>query len=263
MKAMSIKDYFGLLPKGVKITDLLPRKHILALKVILLGFWQKIGLHGGRGSLKSSLAYIASILLAMHGDGSVLVLCKNLEGCRSAFALITWLFGKIGFNEKSGWRVVNNPYIKLVYHNPNNDKGSEYAIHIVQMTNESLMRKFNQDKTVSIVIAEDVDDLDGSGNHVHHLIDHAANRRQAILTYNKAKLAQNGLMGWFRKHTFGINEFHFTYKNVPRDWLGERFFEEAKMLREWKRNVYEVCYLGEEPKKPAKVKATLRIGKIA
>ena len=263
MKAMSIKDYFGLLPKGVKITDLLPRKHILALKVILLGFWQKIGLHGGRGSLKSTLAFVASILYAMHGDGNVLVLCKNASRCRCAYELIKWLFGRIGFDEKSGWRVVNNPYIKLVYHNPNNDKGSEYAIHIVQMTNESLMRKFNQDKTVSVVIAEDVDDLDVSCNHVHHLIDHAANRRQAILTYNKATLAQNGLLGWFKKHCFGINEYHFTYKNVPLAWLGKGFYDEATMMRGWKKDVYEVEYLGEEPKKPAKVKATLRIGKIA
>lgn len=260
---VTASEYFGLLPKGVKITDLLPRKHIQALKVILLGLWGKIGLHGGRGSLKSSLAYIASILLAMHGDGSVLVLCKNLERCRSAYELIKWIFGRIGFNEKSGWRVVNDPYIKLVYHNPEWDEGSERTIHIVQMTSDKLMRKFHQDKSVSVVVAEDLQDVANAKDVVHHLIDHAVNKRKSIMIYNKAELAKQGLMGWFRKHAFGIDEYHFTYKNVPRDWLGESFFEEADMMRDWKIDAYEVYYLGEEPKKPAKVNATLRIGKIA
>lgn len=242
---VTAKEYFGLLPEGVKITDILPKKHIKALKVILLGLnWVKIGLRGGRGALKSALAYVASILLTMHGDGDVLVLCKDMERCRSALELFKWLFERFGLGKENGWRIVMSPNIRLVYRNQDWDKGVEHTIHIVQMTNESLMERFHKDKAVTVIVAEDLQDVAKAKRVVHHQIDHAVNPRRAIMLYNKAEIEQEGLLDWFGKHTFGIQEFHLTYKDVPQEWLGKSFFVHAKELRRFRKDVYESYYIG-------------------
>lgn len=159
----------------------------------------------------------------------------------SVYAQLLWAIDKLGVNEY--WQAKIQP-LKLIY------KPSGQEIIFRGSNNQEDYRKLKSTKAkkgfFKYIWYEEVDEF--YGMHEIRSINQSILRGGAgfiaFYTYNPPKTVNS----WVNKEildTEGKYIHHSTYLDVPKEWLGEQFIEEAESLKRKDKIAYENEYIGE------------------
>jgi PBSX family phage terminase large subunit len=159
----------------------------------------------------------------------------------SVYAQLLWAIDKLGVNEY--WQAKIQP-LKLIY------KPSGQEIIFRGSNNQEDYRKLKSTKAkkgfFKYIWYEEVDEF--YGIHEIRSINQSILRGGAgfiaFYTYNPPKTVNS----WVNKEildTEGKYIHHSTYLDVPKEWLGEQFIEEAESLKRKDKIAYENEYIGE------------------
>ena len=159
----------------------------------------------------------------------------------SVYAQLLWAIDKLGVNEY--WQAKIQP-LKLIY------KPSGQEIIFRGSNNQEDYRKLKSTKAkkgfFKYIWYEEVDEF--YGMHEIRSINQSILRGGvgfiAFYTYNPPKTVNS----WVNKEildTEGKYIHHSTYLDVPKEWLGEQFIDEAEALKRKDKIAYENEYIGE------------------
>jgi len=199
-------------------------------------FWLK----GGRGSTKSSFAAIEILLGIMSDpDANAIGFRKVGETLRtSILGNFEWAMEML--NVSHLFKVTTSP-AEITY-KPTGQKillkGLDKALKV-----KSLKLKKGYFKFLWFEEAEEFNGMNEIRS-VQQSVLRGGEKFIQFITYNPP----NDPQAWVNKESLvakpGRHVHHSTYQDVPREWLGEKFIEDAEWLRENNILAYEHEYLG-------------------
>jgi PBSX family phage terminase large subunit len=200
-------------------------------------------LPGGRGSTKSSgISCIIIELLKNNSDMHALVLRKVGNTIKdSVYAQIKWAISKMGLDAEfkfkiSPFEITYKPTGQKIYF-----RGADDPMKI-----KSIKPEFGY---IGIVWFEELDQFAGPEEirNIQQSAIRGGDKAYRFKSYNPPRSKNN----WVNEYTEEVQEkdpealvTHSTYKDVPKDWLGERFIDDAEHLKEVNPAAYENEYMG-------------------
>ena len=196
---------------------------------------------GGRGSTKSSTVAMMIVELLKNNHDIHAVVCRKVGNTikDSVYSKIKWAIGKQEVSEefdakKSPLEITLKATGQKIYF-----RGADDPDKI-----KSISPEFGY---IGILWFEELDQF--SGEEEIRKIEQSALRGGDIAymfeSFNPPKTNSN----WANKYVLIPKEnrivHHSTYKDVPREWLGEPFIEEAEHLKKINPNAYDHEYGGE------------------
>lgn len=198
-------------------------------------------LKGGRGSTKSSFVAI-EIINGMMKDDKANAICYRKFANKlhdSVYENLIWAIDILKVSDY--WKVSKSP-LKIVY----------------KPTGQVILFRGLDDATKekSIKIAkgffkyiwfEEADQFDGLEElrKVTQSLIRTSGKSTVLYTYNPPKSMQN----WINAEVLLVRKdrliHHSTYLEVPKEWLGNQFIQEAEHLKNTKEDSYNHEYLGE------------------
>ena len=210
-------------------------------KAINTGEANEIIEKGGRGSAKSSYLSIELILqLIQHPDCHAAVFRKVGNTLRtSVYAQVCWAISTLGLNQK--FRCTVSPmectYLitgqKIMFFGLD-DPGKVKSIKV----------PFGY---IGIAWFEELDQYDGEEEirNVEQSLFRGGAFSLALKSFNPPAMARN----WSNQYVLESKRrklvHHSIYHDVPKDWLGTRFIEDAEYLKNTNEIAYRHEYLGE------------------
>ena len=197
-------------------------------------------LKGGRGSAKSSFASVEVLLqIVKHPDVHAVVMRKVANTLRTTvFAQYAWAVAALGLQDD--FKMTVSP-MELVY------KKTGQKIMFFGADDPGKIKSI---KTafgyIGILHFEELDQFGGEEEvrSIEQSILRGGEYALEFKTFNPPKTKNN----WANKYCL-INKpgqliHHSTYKTTPREWLGERFIDDAEHLKAINPKAYEHEYLG-------------------
>lgn len=200
-------------------------------------------LPGGRGSTKSSgISCIIIELLKNNSDMHALVLRKVGNTIKdSVYAQIKWAISKMGLDAEfkfktSPFEITYKPTGQKIYF-----RGADDPMKI-----KSIKPEFGY---IGIVWFEELDQFAGPEEirNIQQSAIRGGDKAYRFKSYNPPRSKNN----WVNEYTEEVQEkdpealvTHSTYKDVPKDWLGERFIDDAEHLKEVNPAAYDNEYMG-------------------
>ena len=195
---------------------------------------------GGRGSLKSTTyGMIIPELMKNHPDAHALVVRKVSNTCKdSVYAQIKWELRKQGIEEQ--FEATRNP-LEITL------KATGQKIYFRGADDPEKIKSIKPEfGYIAILWFEELDQFDGE-EEVRNITESAIRGGDIawiFKSFNPPKSANN----WANKYIKIPKEnrlvHHSVYTDVPPEWLGAAFLEEAEHLREVNPEAYEHEYLG-------------------
>lgn len=212
-------------------------------KIIKADKVEELWLKGGRGSTKSSFASIEVVLGTMKHEGANTVVFRRYDNelRDSVFGQVQWAVNKLQVDHL--WRFMVSP-MQAIYQ-PTGQK-----ILFKGADNPLKVKSINLGKGyIKYVWFEEVDQFGGMEemrNLMQSLLRGENHHRVALFSYNPPRSARS----WVNQETkipkVGRVIHHSDYRDVPRDWLGDRFITDAEHLEMTNETSYRHEYLGEE-----------------
>jgi PBSX family phage terminase large subunit len=201
-------------------------------------------LPGGRGSTKSSgISCIIIELLKNHSDMHALVLRKVGNTIKdSVYAQIKWAISKMGLDEEFKYKT--SPF-EITY-KPTNQKiyfrGADDPLKI-----KSIKPEFGY---IGIVWFEELDQFAGPEEvrNIQQSAIRGGDKAYRFKSFNPPRSKNNWANEYTTEAEFkddAAQVVRSTYKDVPADWLGEQFINDAEHLKEVNPAAYENEYMGE------------------
>lgn len=201
-------------------------------------------LPGGRGSTKSSgISCIIVELLKNHSDIHALVLRKVGNTIKdSVYSQLKWAISKMGLEaefkfKKSPFEITYIPTGQNIYF-----RGADDPLKI-----KSIKPEFGY---IGIIWFEELDQFAGPEEvrNIQQSAIRGGDKAFRFKSFNPPRSRNN----WANEYT-AETEFkndaakvvRSTYKDVPADWLGEQFINDAEHLKEVNPAAYENEYMGE------------------
>ena len=197
-------------------------------------------LKGGRGSAKSSFASVEVLLqIVKHPDVHAVVMRKVANTLRTTvFAQYAWAVAALGLQDD--FKMTVSP-MELVY------KKTGQKIMFFGADDPGKIKSI---KTafgyIGILHFEELDQFGGEEEvrNIEQSILRGGEYALEFKTFNPPKTKNN----WANKYCL-INKpgqliHHSTYRTTPREWLGERFIDDAEHLKAINPKAYEHEYLG-------------------
>lgn len=201
-------------------------------------------LPGGRGSTKSSgISCIIIELLKNNSDMHALVLRKVGNTIKdSVYAQIKWAISKMGLDAEfkfktSPFEITYKPTGQKIYF-----RGADDPLKI-----KSIKPEFGY---IGIVWFEELDQFAGPEEirNIQQSAIRGGDKAYRFKSFNPPRSKNN----WANEYTEEAHEkdpealvTHSTYKDVPKDWLGEQFINDAEHLKEVNPAAYDNEYMGE------------------
>lgn len=201
-------------------------------------------LPGGRGSTKSSgISCIIIELLKNNSDMHALVLRKVGNTIKdSVYAQIKWAISKMGLDAEfkfktSPFEITYKPTGQKIYF-----RGADDPLKI-----KSIKPEFGY---IGIVWFEELDQFAGPEEirNIQQSAIRGGDKAYRFKSFNPPRSKNN----WANEYTEEAQEkdpdalvMHSTYKDVPKDWLGEQFINDAEHLKEVNPAAYDNEYMGE------------------
>lgn len=200
-------------------------------------------LPGGRGSTKSSgISCIIPELLKNHPDMHALVLRKVGNTIKdSVYAQLKWGISKLGLDsdfkfKTSPFEITYKPTGQKIYF-----RGADDPLKI-----KSIKPEFGY---IGIVWFEELDQFAGPEEirNIQQSAIRGGDKAYRFKSFNPPRSKNN----WANEYTEEAQEkdpdalvVHSTYKDVPEDWLGEQFINDAEHLKEINPAAYDNEYMG-------------------
>ena len=195
---------------------------------------------GGRGSLKST--YISEKIIELIKNNPMMHACivrKVASTLRdSVYAQIKWAINELGLNDEFEFKVspLEIKYIptgQIIYF-----RGCDDPIKL-----KSIKTPFGY---IGILWKEEKDQLCGAAEerNINQSILRGGMESYDFSSYNPPKSKAN----WVNQEKLIPNDNRVictsNYKNVPLEWLGQKFIDDAEHLKETNPDAYEHEYLG-------------------
>ena len=212
-------------------------------KLILLNKLTEYWLRGGRGSTKSSFISIILILaIIKEPDANVIVFRRFDNEVRdSVFGQLKWAINKLQVGHLFKFYV--SPF-KIIY------EPTGQMIIFKGADNPKKIKSINLGTGyIKYAWFEECDQFGGMGEirNILQSIFRGTNKKQiAFYSYNPPKSARSWVNAETRVFKQG-RKVHFSdYRDVPPEWLGETFIENALHLKDINEEAYNHEYLGLE-----------------
>ncbi len=198
-------------------------------------------LYGGRGSTKSSFVS-TEIIFGMMQDPNANAVCFRKVGntlAESVFEQLLWAIDQLGVSHL--WKPTLSP-LRLTYL----PTGQRIVFRGCDDPNKSKSIKIRKGYFKYIWFEERAEfDSDDDERKILQSLMRGGDKYVVFYTWNPPK----SLNSWVNQDVL-LNEpdtlyDHSTYLTVPREWLGEEFYEEAEKLKKRNRLKYRHEYLGE------------------
>lgn len=201
-------------------------------------------LPGGRGSTKSSgISCITIELLKNHSDMHALVLRKVGNTIKdSVYAQIKWAVSKMGLEEEfkfktSPFEITYKPTGQKIYF-----RGADDPLKI-----KSIKPEFGY---IGIVWFEELDQFAGPEEvrNIQQSAIRGGDKAYRFKSFNPPRSKNNWANEYTTEAEFkdaAAKVVRSTYKDVPAEWLGEQFINDAEHLKEVNPAAYENEYMGE------------------
>lgn len=200
-------------------------------------YWLK----GGRGSTKSSFISIELILGIIRDENANAVVLRKLQTNLkdSVYNQIVWAIERLGLLHK--FRCNISP-LKITYRPTGQEilfRGTDDPTKIKSLK----VRK----GYVKYVWFEEADQFRGMDEirNINQSLLRGGSKFVVFYSYNPPASARS----WVNKEVLEVNPnryvHHSTYLDVPAEWLGEKFIEDAEHLKSTKPENYAHEYLGE------------------
>lgn len=197
-------------------------------------------LKGGRGSAKSSFASVEVVLqLIQHPNVHAVVMRKVANTLRtSVYAQYVWAMSALGLNDKfkctvSPMELIYLPTGQKIMFFGADDPGKVKSIKV----------PFGY---IGILHFEELDQFSGE-NEVRNLeqsILRGGDYALEFKTFNPPRTRNNWANQYCLQDKPGQMIHHSTFLTTPREWLGERFLDDADYLKTVNPSAYEHEYMG-------------------
>lgn len=210
------------------------------MRAIRREMYEEYLLHGGRGSTKSS--FVASAIIEiLRNNKDVHALCVRKVGNTlkdSVYAKIKWAIGaqeceELFDDKKNPLEITLKATGQKIYF-----RGADKPEKIKSITTEI--------GYIGVLWFEELDQFSGP-EEVRNITQSAirgGDKAWIFKTFNPPKSQNNWANEYAKVPKKNMLVHHSTYKDVPEDWLGKPFLEEAKHLKEVNPDAYEHEYLG-------------------
>lgn len=200
-----------------------------------------VWLGGGRGSMKSSFASLEVVYdIERNPDHNALVLMKQKANLRdSAYAQIVWAIQMLGLEDEyecpeSTLRITRKSTGQVILF-----RGCDNANKIKSI---KVKRGY-----IAMVWYEEADQFAGMAEirKINQSITRGGQDFVRLYTFNPPRSKScwiNERIAYLKAS--GQEVFESTYLDAPREWLGERFFDDAEELKESDPQSYEHEYMG-------------------
>lgn len=168
---------------------------------------------------------------------NVLVLVKTPAMMRSGKDYFSWAIDHLGLSDKYEYCHKNNSFVRKDTHN---------VIKFVAL--DSVVNQRIPLPQFSFVVIDDADTLSQiefiTGRNEVTILNQKQNGI-ILISYNP-RFKDNWLEKEGNSHKGDVNyrRYHADYRSVPRKWLGESFFKQAKILKRVNPKAYSEEYLG-------------------
>ena len=216
--------------------DIIERKHY--------EYW----LEGGRGSDKSSMwSEIVAELLENNPRMCALLIRKVGNTLKdSVYSQMQWGIDKLGEtypsvpqhwkSTKSPLEIINTNTGQVIYF-----RGADDPVKIKSI-------KPPKDKYIGIVVYEEFDQMNGMNEvgTIDRSVIRGGNDFIVFRVYNTPTSSQHFVNKEKRIPKADRLVHRSTYLDVPKEWLGTKFFDEAEYMKSVNEKQYRNVYLGEE-----------------
>ena len=203
---------------------------------------------GGRGSDKSSIwSEIVAELLENNENMCALLIRKVGNTLKdSVFSQMQWGIDKLGEtypqvpthwkSTKSPLEIVNEQTGQIIYF-----RGADDPVKIKSI-------KPPKDKYIGIVVYEECDQMNGMEEigTIDRSVVRGGEDFIVIRVYNTPKSSRHFINIEKKKPKKDRIVHRSTYLDVPKEWLGQKFFDEANYMKETNERQWRNIYLGEE-----------------
>ena len=198
-------------------------------------------LSGGRGSTKSSFASVEVLLWLLHHPQAHAVVLRKVKNTlrTSVYAQLRWAADALGLTgyvdcSVSPMQMVYRPTGQTVFFFGLDDPGKL----------KSLKTPFGY---VGVLWEEELDQFDGPEEirNAEQSVLRGGPQALVLRSFNPPASPRSWVNRCAREEKAGQVVHRSAYLDVPRAWLGERFFEEAEHLRQTNELAYRHEYLGE------------------
>lgn len=197
-------------------------------------------LAGGRGSTKSSVASLRVVCGILEDpDANAVVFMQGKTDIRqSVLEQIMWAVDKLGLSD---YFVVKTAPTEVIYL-PTGQKILFRGMDDPRKTKSIKVRR----GYIKFIWFEELDRFDGMRAIMTALLSvmRGGARYQVIFTYNPPESTANWVNAEERKYKANRYVHHSDYRSVPREWLGDAFFEEAEDMKRNNPVMYEHVFLG-------------------
>lgn len=195
---------------------------------------------GGRGSTKSSFCATSGFEIFMNNTQMHWLVCRQVQDTLkdSVYAQIEWVIEKLGRTDefifkKSPLEIIRKATRQRIYF-----RGADDPMKI-----KSIKPPFGY---IGILWFEELDQFKGADavRSIEQSAIRGGDKAYIIKSFNPPKTNLNWANEYVRipKKTQLLT--HNTYLDVPPQWLGQTFIEEAEHLKRTKPEAYEHEYLG-------------------
>lgn len=196
--------------------------------------------HGGRGSTKSSFISLVMIWLLVRNPGVHGLACRQVANTLrdSVYAQLVWAVNELGLGADfscttSPLEIVYKPTGQKIYFRGADDPGKI----------KSIKPKFGY---IGLLWFEELDQFHGEEaiRKIEQSVIRGGDLAYIFKSFNPPRTAAN----WANKYTkipkAAQSQHESNYLNVPAEWLGKTFFDEAEYLKSVNPKAYEHEYLG-------------------
>ena len=228
---------------NVSLRDLIAPSFYVLHHDIKKEVFDEYWLKGGRGSTKSTFISIQILLgLIKDPEANAVVTRRYQNELRdTVYGQFEWSCAKMGIAHLFKFQIAPMQVIYI----PTGQK-----IVFKAADNPRKMKSINLGKGyIKYAWFEEVDQFAGMEeirNIIQSLFRGEDKNRVSFFSYNPPKSGRSWVNQEVRIPKKGRRVHHSDYRDVLREWLGERFLADAEHLRETNENAYRHEYLGEE-----------------
>lgn len=213
---------------------------------------------GGRGSTKSSFVALEIIGLIINNPTMHAVALRQVKDTLrdSVYATLVWAIGVLGFDEYfkctvSPMEIEYIPTGQKIYFRGADDPGKI----------KSIKPQFGY---IGIVWFEELDQYHGPEaiRNIEQSVIRGGDAAFIFKSFNPPQTANNWANKYVKIPKSSQHQHHSNYLNVPVEWLGKTFIDEAEHLKTVNPTAYEHEYLGIANNTGGAVFTNLRVEKI-
>ena len=228
-------------PSGVRLSEVIAPAFYPVYWDVKEGKHTYYDLYGGRGSTKSSFISVEMVLGIMDDPAANGVVFRKVASTisTSVFEQILWAIDALGVSEH--WKTTVNPH-KAVY------IPTGQVILFRGLDKAKKLKSIKVSKGyIKYCWFEELDEFAGEEEirSVQQSVLRGGPKYVVFKSFNPPISISNWANKYVLKPHRGAYRHKSCYLDVPRDWLGEQFFDDAEDLKQTNYRAYQHEYLGD------------------